>query len=452
MIEPSLTKLSAALATGKTTSKSLVEKCLANALSESGEGSRVFTKLNETLSRKLAEAYDLLRASGQASLPFAGIPISVKDLFDIEGEVTTAGSRVFAENGRAAQDATVIKRLKQAGFILIGRTNMTEFAYSGLGLNPHFGTPLNPFDRKTGRISGGSSSGAAISVTDKMAFAGIGTDTGGSCRIPAALCGLVGYKPTANTIDQSGVFPLSFSLDSVGSLANDVKSVALLHSIMAQTEVNINCSIDVRDLHFGVPQSVVLDDLDIAVSKDFDNALERLSNAGSRITEIPMSCWNGIAKVNAKGGFTAAEAYSKQRDLIEHSYEVFDPRVVVRMLRGKEQSASDYIDLLKSRDNLIETFNLQMASLDALLFPTVPTVAPPLEPLEKSDELYGTTNLLMLRNPTTINMVDGCAISLPMNNEGELPTGLTVAAAGGQDKKLLGIALALEPLFKRLLL
>lgn len=444
----SLPALANALATKQTTSAALIEWSLANAGADTGEGSRVFTKLYSESSMALATVYDSMRAAGKQVPPFAGIPISIKDLFDREGEVTTAGSKVLAGSPPATQDAPVIHRLQQAGFIIVGRTNMTEFAYSGLGLNPHFGTPLNPVDREQRRVPGGSSSGAAISVTDGMAMAAIGTDTGGSCRIPAALCGLVGYKPTANTVDRSGVYPLSFSLDSVGSLATDVSSVSVLHKIMAQTNLGDDLQVDVRDLHCAVPQALVLDDMDSAVARDFERALKQLSTAGVRLTEVPMSCWHEIAQMNAKGGFTAAESYHQQRQRIATRREMFDPRVAVRIMRGKEQQAADYIDLLKARENLIEAFNQSVEAFDGIVFPTVPTVAPMLEPLELSDELYGRTNLLILRNSTTINLVDGCAISIPMNEPGTLPSGITLAAAGGRDKKLLSIAVAIEAILK----
>src|SRR6266404_4067777 len=218
---------------GGTSSRSLVEECLARIADPAGEGRRVFLKIHADTARAAADAYDALRRHGAAPSLFAGIPISVKDLFDVAGDVTTAGSVALRHAPPATRDATAITRLRAAGFIPIGRTNMTEFAFSGLGINPHYDTPRNPYDRKTGRIPGGSSSGAAVSVTDSMAFGAVGTDTGGSCRIPAALCGLVSFKPTAKRIPLGGVLPLSSSLDSIGPLAASVVCCAALDAVLA---------------------------------------------------------------------------------------------------------------------------------------------------------------------------------------------------------------------------
>lgn len=443
---PGLSGLAKGLATGKTSSEALVEACIANAKDSDGEGERVFTRLNEDSAKAAARAYDTLRAAGQSVYPFAGIPISVKDLFDVAGEITSAGTKVFADDAPATHDAPVMRRLRQSGFIFIGRTNMTELAYSGLGMNPHYGTPLNPHDRDSRRIPGGSSSGAAVSVTDQMAMAGIGTDTGGSCRIPAALCGLVGFKPTASSIGMKGIKPLSKTLDSVGSLAVDVASVSALHMIMSGQRRPDREPIDLKGLRLGLPQAVVLDDLDRQVAQDFDRALRIVSKAGARVIETPMSCWNAIAEMNALGGFAAAEAFAAYRSELLHHETDFDPRVAHRIQRGTEQTAADYIDLMQARSELIHQFHRAASDFDAVLFPTVPTVAPLLGPLEEDDILYGSTNLLMLRNSSTINMCDGCSVSIPMQTPDALPTGLTLAALNGKDGSLLAIAESVEGL------
>src|SRR5215469_2223473 len=229
---PSLAQIKAELAGGGK-SRGLVEQCLARITDQSGVGGRVFLKVHAADALAAADFYDRARAHGAAPSPFAGIPVSIKDLFDIAGDVTTAGSVVLKDASPAETDAPAVARLRAAGFIPIGRTNMTEFAFSGLGINPHYGTPSNAYDRKAGRIPGGSSSGAAVSITDGMAFAALGTDTGGSCRIPAALCGIVGFKPTASRVPLAGTFPLSPSLDSIGPLAHSVDCCATLDAVLS---------------------------------------------------------------------------------------------------------------------------------------------------------------------------------------------------------------------------
>src|SRR5438132_1011923 len=218
---PSLAQVKAELAGGGK-SRGLVEQCLARISDQSGEGGRVFLKIHAADALAAADFYDRRRAHGAAPSPFAGIPVSIKDLFDIAGDVTTAGSVALRDAKAAEHDAPAVARLRAAGFIPVGRTNMTEFAFSGIGINPHYGTPLSPYDRSSGRIPGGSSSGAAVSISDGMALGALGTDTGGSCRIPAAFCGIVGFKPTASRVPTQGAFPLSASLDSLGTLAPTV--------------------------------------------------------------------------------------------------------------------------------------------------------------------------------------------------------------------------------------
>src|SRR5215475_13636689 len=229
---PSLAQLKAELARGGK-SRGLVEQCLARIADQSGEGGRVFLKVHAADALAAADFYDRVRARGAAPSLFAGIPVSIKDLFDVAGDATTAGS-IALKNGKAAtRDAPAVARLRAAGLIPIGRTNMTEFAFSGLGINPHYGTPANAYDRPAGRIPGGSSSGAAVSITDGMAFGALGTDTGGSCRIPAALCGIAGFKPTQKRVPIDGAFPLSHTLDSIGPLAAKVADCAVFDAVLA---------------------------------------------------------------------------------------------------------------------------------------------------------------------------------------------------------------------------
>ena len=426
-----------------TSSRSLVEECLARIADPAGEGRRVFLKVEAETARANADYIDHLRARGAAPSRFAGIPISVKDLFDVAGDVTMSGSVALRDAPPAAADAVAVARLRAAGLIPIGRTNMTEFAFTGLGINPHYDTPRNPFDRATGRIPGGSSSGAAVSVTDGMAVVGLGTDTGGSCRIPAALCGIVGYKPTAERIPLRGVLPLSFSLDSVGPLAPTVACCATIDAIMAGEPPEELAPFPLRGLRLAAPQAVVLDDLDSEVSRRYAAALSALSAAGAIITDIPLAELKEIATLNARGGFAASEAYAWHRSLIEAKGGLYDPRVLMRIVRGRDIDAADYIDLVRGRADLIRRVAAITRDFDALVMPTVPLVAPPLAELE-AEEPYRKVNLQVLRNPTVANMLDRCAISLPCHRHGEAPVGLMLIGEHGGDRRLFAIAAGIE--------
>lgn len=449
MSKTSLAQAAAALAAGKATSRALVEGCLARIDDPAGEGQRVYTVVDRD--RALAEAsfHDSLRAQGIRTSPWAGIPVSVKDLFDVAGQVTTAGSKVLSGHPAASADAVAVARLRQAGFVVMGRTNMTEFAYSGLGINPHYGTPRNPYDRKTGRIPGGSSSGAAISVTDGMALAAVGSDTGGSCRIPAALCGIVGYKPTARRVSTTGALPLSTALDSIGPLANSVSCCAALFDILAGGEGAVPAALPLTHLRFLVPQTVVLDGLDATVAAVFASALSRLSQAGAALVEQTLPFLSDLADYNAKGGFTAAEAYAWHRALLAERRDEYDPRVSGRILRGTEQGAADYIDLLANRQRFIAQFTAAMTPFDVMVMPTTPLIAPAIAETEADDGIYSKVNLAMLRNPTVVNFADGCAISVPVHAPGTAPVGLMIAGPTGADARVLAVARSVEALFRQ---
>ena len=426
-----------------TSSRSLVEACLARIADAAGEGRRTFLKVHADQARAAADYIDGLRRHRAAPSRFAGIPVSVKDLFDMAGDITTAGSVALRDAPAAKRDATVVARIRAAGFIPIGRTNMTEFAFSGIGLNPHYDTPRNPYDRATGRMPGGSSSGAAVSVTDGMAVGALGTDTGGSCRIPAALCGIVGYKPTARRIPTDGVLPLSFTLDSVGPLAPTVGCCAALDAVMAGEEPDDlePCRID--GLRLAAPQTLVLDSLEPAVASAYAQALSRLAKAGAKIVDLPLVEFNGVAALNRQGGFAASEAYAWHHRLIEAKGALYDPRVLVRIMRGKDQDATHYIDLIRSRADLIRRVAAVSCQYDALIMPTVPIVAQPLASLEAEDR-FRAVNLLVLRNTTIANMLDRCAISIPCHRRDDAPVGLMLVGEHGGDRRLFAIAAAVE--------
>ncbi|WP_211450709.1 amidase [Collimonas antrihumi] len=441
---PTLRTLSEALRQNNVSSLALTEAALERALSPSGEGSRVFTEVYATAARAAAQASDLLRASGQVRSPIDGVPISVKDLFDVAGSTTRAGSVALRDAAPASVSALVVQRLVAAGAVIVGRTNMTEFAYSGLGINPHYGTPRNPWDRANGRIPGGSSSGAAVSVSDAMAVAAIGSDTGGSVRIPAALCGLTGFKPTARRVSLQGALPLSTQLDSIGPIANSVACCATLDAILAGEPVLELTPYSLRGLRLALPTTLVLDGIDSHVAAAFANARRRLQAAGALVEEIEIPEFAALAAINSKGGFTGAEAYAWHRTLIAERATAYDPRVISRILRGKDISAADLIDLFATRKQWIAAVECSISGYDALLMPTVPVVAPTIASLEASDDAYFAANGLILRNPSVINFLDGCALSLPCQAAGEAPVGLMLAGAGGNDRKILEIGLAVE--------
>jgi aspartyl-tRNA(Asn)/glutamyl-tRNA(Gln) amidotransferase subunit A len=438
-----LAELARSLASGATTSGRLVEECLARIADPKGEGPRTFLKVHAQAARAAADYHDSLRAGGVTLSPWAGIPVSIKDLFDMAGDVTTAGSKVLLGQRPADKDCAAVARVRAAGFIPIGRTNMTEFAYSGLGLNPHYGTPLNPFERPRGRAPGGSSSGAAVSIVEQMAYGALGTDTGGSCRIPAAFCGIVGFKPTARRVSLSGAFPLSQTLDSVGPLAASVACCAVLDSVLADEPAAALDIIGLPGRRFAVPTHYALDALDSHVARNFERAIRGLSGAGAQINEIPLAELDELPGINRKGGFSGPEAYALHRERLESQGALYDPRVLVRLLRGREQSAADYLDLIRARADLQRRVDRALAEFDALLLPTVPIIAPLLQELE-SDEDYLRINQLALRNTSVANFLDRCAISIPCHEPGTAPVGLMLMGAHGADRRLLGIAAAVE--------
>lgn len=404
-------------------------------------GATVFTEVFTHAARAEAQAVDVRRNAGVPVGPLAGLPISVKDLFDVAGAVTRAGSTVLADSAPAAADAPVVARLRCAGAVVVGHTNMTEFAFSGLGINPHFGTPGNPWDAE--RIPGGSSSGAVVSVADGMAAAAVGTDTGGSVRIPAAFCGLVGFKPSHGRSDLRGTVPLSTSLNSIGPIARAVADCATLDAFLTGGVVPHLHTLTVKGMRLAVPQAYVLDGLDEGVSRAFERALSILSLAGAEIIEAPFADWAGMPELLAGGGLVAAEAYAWHRDRIEAAKDRYDPRVAVRILRGKVLSAADYIDLCDLRAARIAENAQAMAPYDALLTPTVACVAPKLADLA-DDDAYTAANTLALRNTTVANLLDLCATTIPCQVPGDLPVGISVTCAAGGDRRCLDISAGVE--------
>ena len=329
MPNPTLAALADDLDSGRTSARKLVEECIARIADPAGEGRRAFIRVDREAALETADAMDRLRKAHAAPSRFAGIPVSIKDLFDIKGQVTRAGSRALEDSAPAAADAPVVARLRRAGFIVIGRTNMTEFAYSGIGINPHYGTPKSSWQRSVGHVPGGSSSGAAVSIADRMAYGALGTDTGGSCRIPAAYNGITGYKPTQRRVPLDGGVPLSFTLDSFGPLANSTQCCATLDAVLADEPLPTITPRSIKGMRLAVPMTVALDDLDDPVAKTFERALATLSRAGALIEHIEVPEFLDVGLINAKGGFAAAESYAWHRYLLTSKGDVYDPRVSV---------------------------------------------------------------------------------------------------------------------------
>jgi aspartyl-tRNA(Asn)/glutamyl-tRNA(Gln) amidotransferase subunit A len=438
---PTLARLAADLAAGRTTSRTLIEEALARIADPAGEGSRVFVKVYAEAARAAAEAQDQLRAAGYVASPLAGIPVSIKDLFDVAGERTLAGSRALDDAPPTKADAPIVARLKAAGAVIIGRTNMTEFAFSGVGINPHYGTPGNPYDRSL--IPGGSSAGAPISVADGMAAVAIGTDTGGSVRIPAALCGLVGFKPTQYRVPRDGATPLSTTLDSIGPIGVSVACCALTDAIMAGEPADVPAAVPTEGLRLGVPQTVMLDDLESPVAAAFERAVSALSTAGARIVELPLEMLADAARINIKGGLPVVEAFAWHEKLIERRGQDYDPRIRTRIGRGREMTAAEYIRLVEARAGFIRRFDAETEAFDALVMPTVPMTAPPVAAFAR-DEDYARLNIKLLRNTSIINFLDRCALSLPIEPPGTAPVGLMVVGRHGDDRQLLAIGGGIE--------
>jgi amidase/aspartyl-tRNA(Asn)/glutamyl-tRNA(Gln) amidotransferase subunit A len=398
--------------------------------------------------RAAAAAADLRADAGQPLPPLAGLAVSVKDLFDVAGAPTTAASAAMDDARPALHDCPAVARLRAAGAALTGHTNLSEFAFSGVGLNPHHGTPANAATAALDaapRIPGGSTSGGAVTVAAGAAWAALGSDTGGSIRIPAALQGLVGFKSTQRLVPLDGAVPLSTSLDTACAITRSVRDAVLLHEVLAARRVPPQARPAAR-WRFGVPTTLMLDDLEPAVAEAFDRALRRLRDAGAQVLELPLPPLAELAALNAGGGFAAAESWAWHRARLAARGDRYDPRVALRIRRGEAMGAADYIELLGARRDWIARMEAACAGFDALLAPTVPMVAPPIAPLLHDDAAFFATNARLLRNPSAVNFLDGCAISLPCHRAGDWPVGLMLFAPALADDRLLAAAAFAEPL------
>ena len=382
-----------------------------------------------------------MRAHGVVPSPLAGLPVSIKDLFDVMGQQTTAGSPSLAGVAPAAKDSVAVARLRAAGAIPMGRTNMVEFAFGGIGTNPHFGTPGNPADRA--RVPGGSSSGAAVSVADRMAVVGLGSDTGGSVRGPAGFCGIAGFKPTQARVPRDGVFPLSRSLDSIGPLAPSMMCCAIADAILAGEPPEPPAPVALDGLRFGVPKNYVLNDLDAIVSEAWERTTARLAKLGVRLIDFAFPELDELPTLNAGGGLITMEAYAVMRPYLERDRDRIDPKVALRVEKGAKATAADYLAAVEARARLIAASRARTAAFDAVIMPTAAMVAPKIAEVQNNDD-YFRYNPILLRNCNLVNFLDRCAASVPMQQEGKLPCGLQIVGEHMGDKRILAIAVAVE--------
>lgn len=444
MTQPDLHTTRQAIRDGQTRSSEQAERCLA--IAQSPACAHVFRQHTPE---------DLLAPAGTPNIkqqPLAGLSVSIKDLFDVKGQVTAAGSIVLADAPAAQRDCPAVSRLRAAGAGLIGRTHMVEFAFSGVGNNPHFGTPAawdGRYNQPVGQgnhVPGGSSSGAAVSVATGAAFIGLGSDTGGSIRVPAALNGIVGFKNTARTTPSQGVVPLSPTLDTVSAMTRSVRDAILAHEILSGTKV-ARSHRSLRDYRLGLCKRYFQDGMDSTVARAFERSLALLCRAGVKIVEIDLPAMDELASLNGTGGFSPAESYAWHRELLTREGHRYDPRVAARIERGAQMKACEYMDLLRGRADWIRRMNLQICGLDAMLAPTVPITAPlrsSVAPGAERDEAFFRINALLLRNPSAINFLDGCAISLPCHQQSELPVGLMLWQGAMRDQTVLQLALQIE--------
>jgi aspartyl-tRNA(Asn)/glutamyl-tRNA(Gln) amidotransferase subunit A len=433
----------ASIAVNRFSCRDRLEQALIRIADPNGEGARACLTVYADTARAAADAADARTARGVSLGPLDGVIVSIKDLFDVAGEVTRAGSKILAEEAApAAADAVVVARLRAAGAVIVAKTNMSEFAFSGIGANPHFGTPKNPRDRA--RVPGGSSAGAPVAVADGMCDIAIGTDTGGSVRIPAALCGLVGFKPGRQRIPTAGAFPLSKTLDSVGPIGISVADCAKADAVMAGEEFTPLEPASLAGLCFGIAEGLPLDRLDDTVAAAFAAAIARLDAAGVRVSHETLPLFDDMTAVNAKGGIPPPEACAVHRDRMARRAADIDSNVRVRIERGCAVTKADYADMLQERSRLVRAMDLRLGALDVLVMPTTSIVAPTIAEIADA-KVFAARNAAVIRNTAIVNFFDLCAISLPL--PAKLPVGLMLIARNGQDRRLLCIAAAAMQLF-----
>ncbi len=446
----SLRSLAQALQRAEITATELAEQTLSLA----SRSTSVFLALNDSLIDE-ASLIDQARKQGEILPPLAGIPISIKDLFNLRGEKTLAGSIVLKDLCQAeTDDADVIKPLREAGLLFAGRTNMSEFAFSGMGVNIHYGTPLSTWDRDIGHLPGGSSSGSAVSVAEGIVAATLGSDTAGSCRIPAAFNGIVGVKPSYGRLSLKGAYPLSPTSDAPGPLANDVDSCFLLDQLMCgrllpDRELPRLPKLASGTLKLVVPKSGVINGLDDEVQAEFDKALAALQNNGVQIDFVEISAIDQACEQFAIRPVVLHEVYHQHRKMLEAHADLYDPFVYQRMMAGAIISDHEQLARYHEKADIIEAFNQQFreTGADALVYPTVACIPPAISETDTVDKMR-TVNMRCLRNTAAANYFDGCAVSLPCHEPGSAPVGLMLSAMNGDDEKLYSIAAAIEAIIK----
>ncbi|MER9297409.1 amidase [Mesorhizobium sp. M0621] len=421
-----------------------LEIILARLAARAGE-ERVFTKLYTEAARAAADASDARKRAGVKLGPLDGTIVSIKDLFDVTGEATTAGSLMRKTAAPAPDDAVIVSRLRQAGAVIIGKTNMTEFAFTAIGDNQHFGTPGNAADAI--RIPGGSSSGAGVSVGEATSEISIGSDTGGSIRIPASLNGVVGFKPTARRVPLAGAFPLSATLDSIGPLARTVAQCAVADAVMAGEVPTALAPIALAGLRIGIPRGVLFEETEGEVATAFDHCLGKIEQAGARVADLPIDDLLGEMRAATKRGSIAAmEGAEVHADWLATGASVpVDPHVSGPLARAAMLPTPVYIRAIRRRAALAAAMDERLASVDVLALPTIPVMAPTIVSLTEDAELRDRIEGLLLRNTQVANQFDQCAISLPMPGT-TLPAGLMLVARNGHDRRLLRIAAEIESL------
>lgn len=445
---PNIRSLSQQLTLGEISCEQLISERLDIAKQSSG----VFVSFDAVGLLQEAVAIDHQRASG--NLPaLTGVPITLKDLYDVRGEKTLAASKVLADKAPVAtKDADVVSYLRDAGMLFLGRTNMSEFAFSGMGLNPHFPPLYSVWDPTNQRLPGGSSSGSAVSVAMGIVPGTLGSDTTGSCRIPAAFNGIVGLKPSQGHLSLQGVYPLSHSCDAPGPLAIDVDSCFLLYQLMQGKlspekfdELPTLNAAQASELHLLIPEGIVMQDLDPEVEATFKESIQRLEKAGVTITRQRIDEIEQSVDMFYNRNTVIYEAWALHRELMESHGDEYDPYVYQRVISGRDVSQQEQASRYAEKAAIVKRFNQTMKTLgvDALVYPTVACIPPKTKATNDPDNI-GKVNLRCLRNTSSVNYVDGCAISLPCNEKGAAPVGLMLSSIHGDDDRLLSIASSIE--------
>jgi aspartyl-tRNA(Asn)/glutamyl-tRNA(Gln) amidotransferase subunit A len=440
----SIASLSALLQFGEVTPVEIAEQVF-DAIDRHPDKS-IFISLTKERAMKEAEASAARYRNGRALGILDGIPIAWKDLFALEGMVTTAGSTVLKKDAPAKADAAVVDLLKQAGMIAIGRTNMSEFAFSGIGINPHYGTPENPRSRDVPRIPGGSSSGAGVCVAAGLVPVAMGTDTGGSIRIPAAFNGVVGYKATRGRYAMDGVFPLARSLDSLGPLCRSIQDAVWVDAAMRGLAAPTIERRPVETLHIVIPANGVFDGAEPGVIDAFEGAIERLAARGAQITREAFPAFDELPQLMAKyGPMVTAEAFALHRERLSGADAAeIDPRVVVRTRLGEKTTTADYIAIIEARARMTAATEAQIGDR-FVAFPSIAHVAPPIAPLKADDDTFFAANGKTLRNTGFGNFLDWCGVSIPCGTgDAAMPVGFLLSAPTGMDESLLTASLGLE--------